>query len=429
MRRAFVNARLLDPESGLDALGGLLVIDEAIADCGAHVRPQELAADIELVDCGGHCLAPGLVDMRTQFREPGEEHKETIDSISRAAAAGGITALVGLPNTSPAIDGVAVVEFVARRAREVKLVKIFVYGAVTKGLKGEELVEMGLLQEAGALAFTDGIRAVRNARVMRNALSYAQAFDALIIQHPEDPDLARNGDMNEGELATRLGLAGIPAAAEAILLERDRRLVELTGGRYHAAHVSTGDGLEIVRSAKATGLKITADTAPPYFTLNELEVEDYRTFAKVSPPLRSEPDRMAVVDALKDGTLDVIASDHSPHDQESKRIPFSQAEPGIVGVETMLPLALELYHDGHLPLLDLLAKMTCNPARLLGLPLGTLGIGKPADLVVFDPERPLRLNVKNGVGKSKNSPYEGRPVQGQVRMTIVDGRIVHQTFD
>ena len=300
---------------------------------------------------------------------------------------------------------------------------------MTKGLKGEELVEMGLLQEAGALAFTDGIRAVRNARVMRNALSYAQAFDALIIQHPEDPDLARNGDMNEGELATRLGLAGVPAAAEAILLERDRRLVELTGGRYHAAHVSTGDGLEIVRSAKATGLKITADTAPPYFTLNELEVEDYRTFAKVSPPLRSEPDRMAVVDALKDGTLDVIASDHSPHDQESKRIPFSQAEPGIVGVETMLPLALELYHDGHLPLLDLLAKMTCNPARLLGLPLGTLGIGKPADLVVFDPERPLRLNVKNGVGKSKNSPYEGRPVQGQVRMTIVDGRIVHQTFD
>ncbi len=429
MRRAFVNARLLDPASGLDSPGGLLVLGEAIADCGPHVRPQELSADTELVDCQGHCLAPGLVDMRTQFREPGEEHKETIDSISRAAAAGGITALVGLPNTQPPIDDVAVVEFVARRAREVKLVKIFVYGAATKGMAGEQITEMGLLLEAGALALTDGTRAIRNARVMRHALSYATAFGALVIQHPEDPDLAKGGDMSEGELATRLGLAGIPAAAESILLERDRRLVALTGGRYHAAHLSTAEGLDVIRRAKAEGLKVTADTAPPYFALNEMAVDEYRTFAKVSPPLRNESDRLAVVQALRDGTIDVIASDHSPHDQESKRIPFGQAEPGIAGVETLLPLGLELYHDGHLPLLDLLAKITLKPAEILGLPLGTLQVGRPADLVVFDADRPLRLDVKNSVGKSKNAPYEGRPVQGQVRMTVVDGRIVYQSFD
>lgn len=429
MRRAFVNARLLDPASGMDQTGGLLVLGEKIADVGPHIRPDQLSPDIEWVDCHGHCLAPGLVDMRTQFREPGEEHKETIDSISRAAASGGITALVGLPNTQPVIDDVAVVEFVARRARDVKLVKIFVYGAVTRGLEGKSLTEMGLLREAGALAFTDGLKAVRNAQVMRNALSYAKAFDALIIQHPEDPDLAGGGHMNEGELATRLGLAGIPAAAEAILLERDRRLVSLTGGRYHAAHLSSAEGLEIVRRAKAEGLRFTADTAPPYFALNELEVEDYRTFAKVSPPLRSEQDRMAVVQALKDGTIDVIASDHAPHDQESKRIPFAQAEPGIAGVETLLPLALELYHDGVLSLLDLLRKMTVAPAELLGLPVGTLAVGKPADLVLFDLDRPWRLNVKGGVGKSKNAPYDGRPVQGQVRMTVVDGRIVYQAAE
>jgi dihydroorotase len=426
MRRAFVNARLLDPASGLDQKGGLLVLGEHIADIGPHIKPGQLAPDIEWVDCHGHCLAPGLVDMRTQFREPGEEHKETLDSISRAAASGGITALVGLPNTRPVIDDVAVVEFVARRAREVKLVKIFVYGGVTKGLDGKSLTEMGLLREAGALAFTDGLHAVRNAQVMRNALSYAKAFDALIIQHPEDPDLAEGGHMNEGELATRLGLAGIPTAAESVLLERDRRLVALTGGRYHAAHLSTAEGLAVIRRAKADGLRVTADTAPPYFALNDLEVQGYRTFAKVSPPLRSEDDRLAVVEALQDGTIDVIASDHAPHDQESKRIPFAQAEPGMVGVETLLPLALELYHKGQLPLLDLLRKMTVAPAALLGLPLGTLGIGKPADLVLFDLDRPWRLDVKGGVGKSKNAPYDGRPVQGQVRMTVVDGRIVYQ---
>lgn len=426
MARAFVNARLLDPATGLDTHGGVLVIGEAIADCGAHVRPGELAADTEIIDCEGHCLAPGLVDMRTQFREPGEEHKETIDSVSRAAAAGGITALVGLPNTQPVIDDVAVVEFVARRAREVKLVKIFVYGAATRGLEGQQITEMGLLREAGALAFTDGTKAIASARVMRQALSYASAFGALIIQHPEDPSLARGGDVTEGELATRLGLAGIPAAAEAIMLERDRRLVRLTGGRYHAAHLSTADALDVIRQAKAEGLRMTAETAPPYFALNESAIDEYRTFAKVSPPLRAEHDRLAVVQALRDGTIDVIASDHAPHDQESKRIPFAQAEPGMAGVETLLPLALELYHDGHLPLLDLLRKMTVAPAKLLGLPLGTLGVGKPADLVIFDLDRPFRIDVKNSAGKSKNAPYEGRPAQGQVRMTVVDGRIVYR---
>ncbi|SVB93088.1 uncharacterized protein METZ01_LOCUS245942, partial [marine metagenome] len=327
--------------------------------------------EILVVDCEGHCLAPGLVDIRAHLREPGAEHKENLSTASHAAAAGGITSIVCMPNTDPVIDQIALIEFIARRARETSTVKIYPAAAITKNLDGEELTEIGLLLQAGAVAFSDADRAVANSLVMRRALAYACTFDALIMQHPEEPSLSK-GVMNDGELATRLGLLGIPVVAETIIVERDIRLVELTGARYHVSHLSTGDAAHVVRSAKERGLPVTSAVAAHHFALNENAVADYRTFAKVSPPLRGEDDRLAVVSALADGTIDVIVSDHAPHDQDSKRVPFAQAANGIIGLETMFPLALELYHNEQIGLLDLLAKMTINPAKLVGLEAGEL---------------------------------------------------------
>lgn len=421
---AILNARLLDPATKRDERGSILVQDGLIIDLGPQVKAQGLSEDFERIDARGHCLAPGLIDMRVQLREPGEEHKETIATASTAAAAGGVTSMVCLPNTDPVIDDVAGVEFIARRARETRLSKIYCYGAVTKGLAGTGLVEIGLLSESGALAFTDGLAAVADARVMTRALSYARCFGALIIQHPEEPRLAEGGAMNAGELSTRLGLPGIPRQAEVMMIERDLHLLEMTGGRYHVAHVSTAPAVDAIRQARRRGLVLTCDTAPPYFSLNENEVGDYRTFAKLSPPLRSEEDRRAVAAAVADGTIDCIASDHAPHDQESKRVPFAQAAAGVIGLETLLPVSLELHHRDGLPLLDLLARMTLAPATLLGLPQGRLAKGAPADLLLFDLQRAHKLDAGKFRSKSKNSPFDGRPVQGRVLRTIVDGRTV-----
>jgi dihydroorotase len=421
---AILNARLLDPADGRDAKGGLLIVDGHIAALGPQVGADGLPGDAEIVDAGGHCLAPGLIDIRTQLREPGEEHKETIASAARAAAAGGVTTMVCLPNTEPVIDDVAAVEFIARRARETRLAKVYCYGAVTKHLAGKDLVEMGLLAESGALAFTDGLTAVADARVMRRALSYASGFNLLVIQHPEEPRLAEGGAMNAGELATRLGLPGIPPAAEVMMIERDLHLVAMTGARYHVAHVSTAASVEAIRPAKARGLKVSCDTAPQYYALNETAVGDYRPFAKLSPPLRAEDDRKAIAAAVADGTIDCIASDHAPHDQDSKRVPFAQAAAGVIGLETLLPVSLELYHKGEIGLLDLLRRMTVAPAELLGLRQGRLVVGAPADLVLFELDRAWKLDVDRLRSKSKNSAFEGRPVQGMVLRTIVDGRTV-----
>jgi dihydroorotase len=420
---AFTNARLLDPASGLDEIGALLVEGERIAARGARLAIPESA---RIIDCSGLCLAPGLVDMRVSVGEPGEEQRETILSASRSAAAGGVTAFAMLPNTQPVIDDIAGMEFVARRAREAKLVKIFAYGAVSRGAKGLELAEMGLLAEAGAVGFTDGVNAVGDALVMRRALSYARVFDKAVIQHPEEPRLAEGGQMNEGEIATRLGLAGIPRAAEIIMLERDLRLVALTQGRYHAAHLSTAEGVQLIREAKQAGLRVTCDVAPPYFALTEVDIGEYRTFAKLSPPLRSDADRRAIIEGIVDGAIDAIASDHSPQDQEAKRVPFAAATPGVVGLETLLPVALELHHKGVIGLLNLLARMTVNPADILGLPLGRLAVGNPADLVIFDLDRPWVVEADRFKSKSKNSPFDKRPVAGVAVMTVVDGRIVHE---
>ncbi len=428
-RIAYINARLMDPASGLDVKGALLTDGEVIADFGAHLFADGVPEGVATVDCQGHYLAPGLVDMRAQLREPGDEHKGTLASDGRSATAGGVTSLVCLPNTQPVIDDMSVVEFVARRARLLGLAKVYPYGAVTKGLEGRELAEMGMLAEAGALAFTDAVKAVADAQVMRRALSYAATFGLMIIEHPEEPSLAAGGDMNAGETATRLGLTGIPRQAEVIIVERDIHLAELTGGRIHFAHVSTAQALDAVRRAKARGLAVTCDTAPPYFALNEIEIGDYRTFAKLSPPLRAEDDRVAVIEALKDGTIDSIASDHAPQDEDAKRLPFAQAAFGGVGLETLLAITLELYHNAHLSLSETLRLITAAPADLLGLAAGRLKKGAAADLIVFDPDRGWKVDGDKLLSKSKNSPFDGRPVQGRVMRTVVDGRTVFQLED
>src|SRR5436309_1349599 len=382
-RLLFRQARLLDPERGVDKCGDLLVEGDRIAAVGGDLAAA--ARDGETIDAGGLCLAPGLVDMRVQLREPGAEHMESIETAGRAAAAGGVTTMVALPNTDPPVDDVSVVEFLARRAREVKLAKIHTYAAATKAIAGRDLTEMGLLAASGALGFTDGVKAIADALVMRRLLAYARSFDQLVIQHPEEPSLGGAGEVSEGEIATRLGLSAVTPMAEIIMIERDLRLVEITGARFHIAHVSTAGGIDAIRRAKAGGLPVTCDTAPPYFALNETAIGDYRTFAKLSPPLRSEADRRAVVAGIADGTIDAIASDHAPWDQDSKRLPFSSAACGIVRLETLLALSLELYHNRHLDLLSLLRLLTVNPAAILRLPVGRLVAGAPADLVLFDP--------------------------------------------
>lgn len=423
---AYVNARLLDPASGLDAKGALLTEREAIADFGPQLFADGVPADVPVIDCKGMCLAPGLVDMRVQVREPGEEHKGTLASSGRAATSGGVTSMVCLPNTHPAIDDMSVVEFIARRARLLGLAKVYCYGAITKGLAGKELAEMGLLAESGAVAFTDGEKSLVDAQVMRRALLYSSTFPMLLVQHAEEPSLAGSGVMNAGEMATRLGLGGIPREAEIIMIERDIRLVEMTGGRLHFAHVSTGESVAVIARAKERGLAITCDTAPPYFALNEMEVGDYRTFAKLSPPLRSESDRLAIVEGLKSGVIDVIASDHAPQDEDSKRLPFSQAAFGGIGLETLLAVTLGLVHNGDLKLLDALRLITSAPADVLGLPAGRLKKGAAADLVIFDPDRVWKVEAATLLSKSKNSPFDERPVQGRVVRTVVDGRTVFE---
>jgi dihydroorotase len=364
--------------------------------------------------------------MRVQVREPGEEHKGTLASSGRAATSGGVTSMVCLPNTNPVIDDMSVVEFIARRARLLGLAKVYCYGAITKGLAGKELAEMGLLAESGAVGFTDGEKSVTDAQVMRRALLYSSTFPMLLIQHAEEPSLAGSGVMNAGETATRMGLGGIPREAEIIMIERDIRLVEMTGGRLHFAHVSTGESVAVIARAKERGLAITCDTAPPYFALNEMEVGDYRTFAKLSPPLRSEDDRKAIVEGLKSGVIDVIASDHAPQDEDSKRLPFSQAAFGGIGVETLLAVTLGLVHNGDMKLLDALRLITAAPADVLGLPAGRLKKGAAADLVIFDPDRVWKVEAATLLSKSKNSPFDERPVQGRVLRTIVDGRTVFE---
>nr|WP_298794660.1 dihydroorotase [uncultured Acetobacter sp.] len=420
----FDNVRLIDPASGLDQPGRLLVRDGKIAGtdkAGAEGAPE----DADVLDGQGAVLCPGLVDMRVEIGEPGHEYRETIASAARAASAGGITTIAVLPTCEPAIDNPALVRLLRGRGEETGAITILPYGALTKGCKGQELAEIGLLHEAGAVAFTDGARAIDPARLMRLALSYAGGFGAMVVQHPEEPSLAGSGCATAGELATRMGLPGIPPVAEAIMIARDIRLAELTGGRLHFGHVSTGEGVELIRQAKARGLNVTCDTAPPYFDLNENAIGDFRTYAKFSPPLRSEADRLAICAALADGTIDAIASDHLPRDADDKRLPFAQAATGGTGMVTLLGVTLARVHDGTLTLPQALALLTHKPSALLGASCGTLATGVAADLCLFAPEQSWLVEAGKLPGRAQNTPFDGRPLEGRVLGTWKGGRRVY----
>lgn len=424
-RTALINARLVDPASGLDEQGALLIEHGKIADFGAALFKDGVPDGIETVDCGGHVLSPGLIDMHVFTGEPGNEHRETLGSATQAAAAGGVTTIIVMPNTEPAIDDVALVDFIKRRARDTGLVHVHPMAALTKGLKGEQMAEMGLLKEAGAVAFTDADHTLENAQVMRRAMAYSTYLDALIVNHAAEPSLARGGVMNEGELASRLGLAGIPKAAETIIIERDIRLVEMTGARYHVSQVSTADSVDVIRRAKARGLPVTCGASACHLTLNENDVGNYLTFCKLDPPLRSEDDRRAVLAGVADGTVDVIVSAHDPQDPETKRLPFSVSAFGAVGLETLLPATLSLVHNGDIELGAALRALTCRPADLLGLEAGRIAKGRPADLTLIDMGVPWVLDRYKLKSKSKNSPYDERRLQGRAIRTIVNGKSVY----
>lgn len=426
-RTVYKNARLMDPATNLDAVGSLLVEDGKIVDFGKGLFMDGKTPDgAEVVDCGGHLLTPGLIDIQVHFREPGQEYKETIETGSKSAAAGGVTSVCTMPNTKPVIDDVAILEFLLKQGRETGYCRLHPYAAISKELKGETLTEMGLLVKAGAVAFTDDGLPVMNAQLMRQALTYARELDVPIGQHAEDLHLSNGGCMNEGAVATKLGLKGIPNAAEAVMVERDIELVRLTGGKYHVLHISTHEAIEAVRRAKQDGLPVTAEAAPHHFQLTDEACLDYRSFAKMNPPLRAEKDRLAVIEGLKDGTIDAIATDHAPHDQESKRVPISEAAFGIVGLETMLPLSLDLYHRGEMKLMEVIAKMTSAPAKILKLPAGRFVKGGEADLALIDLNMAWNITPKEFASKSKNSPFDNTPTKGRAIRTILAGSEVYK---
>ncbi|MCX7308354.1 MAG: dihydroorotase [Afipia sp.] len=413
------NARLIDPSRDLDTNGDVLIADGVIKDARKGIGAAGVPEGTEIINCAGKVVAPGLIDMRAFVGEPGAGHRETFASASLAAAAGGITTIVCQPDTKPVIDNSATVDFILRRARDTAIVNIHPMAALTKGMKGEEMTEIGLLKAAGAVAFTDGNHSVMNAQVMRRALTYARDFDALIVHHTEDPHLVGEGVMNEG-------VFGIPNASEAVVLERDMRLVKLTGGRYHAASLTCIESLEILKRAKDDGLNVTASVSINHLTLNENDIGPYRTFLKLSPPLRTETDRLALVAAVASGLIDAVMSDHNPQDVEVKRLPFAEAASGAIGLETILPAALRLVHSGEVDLKSLIRAMSTKPAELLNLPGGSLRPNSPADVIVIDLDVPWVLDPAELKSQCKNTPFDDAKFSGRVTRTIVGGRTVYE---
>ncbi len=416
------NARLIDPEASAVTPGGLLIDNGQISALGAEISVPEGA---QVVDCAGKCLAPGIVDIGVKVCEPGERHKESFKTAGLAAAAGGVTTMITRPDTAPAIDSPETLEFVTRRANEATPVNVLPMAALTKERAGREMTELGFLLDAGAVAFTDCDRVIANTKVFSRALTYAKSLGALVVAHPQDPGLSKGAAATSGKFASLRGLPAVTPMAERMGLDRDIALLEMTGARYHADQITTARALPALERAKRNGLDISAGTSIHHLTLNELDVADYRTFFKVKPPLRSEEDRMAVVEALRSGLIDTISSMHTPQDEESKRLPFEEAASGAVALETLLPAALRLYHAGDLTLPALFRALSLNPANRLGLECGRLAVGAPADLVLFDPDAPFVMNRFSLQSKSKNTPYDGQRMQGKVLKTFVAGNMVH----
>jgi len=421
---AFVNARLLDPASGYDGPGAVIVAEGVIADVVKGSDPGALSPDLEVVDAVGKALLPGLVDIRVKTGEPGAEPKETLKSAGLAAAAGGVTSIVVQPDTHPVADDPAVVDFILRRARDIELVHVYPAGAATKGAEGERMAEIGLMREAGCVYVTDADRPIANSKVFQRVLAYAKAFGVPVAHRPADPWLSAGAAATSGEFAARMGLPSAPAIAEKIMLERDLALVEATGARLIVDQVTTAAALESLGRAKAKGLPVVATTSINHLSFNEIDIGDYRTFCKLDPPLRHEDDRQAVIEAVASGQIAVVVSAHAPAPAEDKRRPYDEAAPGAIGLQTLLPALLAFHHEGRIPLLDLIRTVTCAPADLLGLPAGRLAKGAPADLVLCDLAAPLVIDADKLISKSKNSPFDGRRLQGKVLRTLVDGRTV-----
>lgn len=417
----FRNARLIDPEARTEDLGSLRVTDGLIAGRGAPEEPAPEGATV--IDCRARALAPGLIDWGVKIGEPGERHKESFRSAGRAAAAGGVTTIIARPDTTPPIDTPEALEFVARRASDAP-VNIRHMAALTKGREGREMTEIGFLTDLGAVAFTDGVRVVRDAKLLGRCMTYARGLDALIMGHPQEPSLSHGAAATSGKFASLYGIPAVSPMAEVMGLDRDLALVAMTRGRYHADQITCAAALPALLRAREAGLDVTAGISIHHLTLNEFDVGDYRTFFRFTPPLRSEDDRQAMVQAVADGLIDVIASFHTPQDEESKRLPFEAAAPGAVGLQTLLPAALRLYHQGGLSLPQLFRAMALNPARRLGLPAGRLSDGAPADLILFDPDAPFVLDRFALLSKSKNTPFDGARMQGRVLGSWVAGHPV-----
>ena len=415
MKTLLTNAKIIDPVSETISDGEVMFEDGIII-------PKQTAD--KTIDCNGHYISPGLIDIGVKVGEPGERHKESYKSAGAAAAAGGVTTIITRPDTYPAIDTPEVLEFIRRRAQEVCPVNVFHMVALTKERAGREMTEIGFLKDAGAVAFTDFTNVVKNSKILLRALSYAKSLDALVIGHPQDPDLSDATSATSGKFASLRGLPSVTPLAERMILDRDMALVELTGVRYHFDQITTARSISALKRGKKSGHKVTAGTSIHHLTLNEFDIADYRSFFKLNPPLRSENDRVAVIDAVNSGIIDVISSFHTPQDEESKRLPFETAAAGAVGLETLLPASLQLFHNQSVSLEKLIKTMTLNPANLLGLPSGRITSGAPADLIVFDANIPFILDRETLKSKSKNTPFDGQKLQGKVRRTIVAGKTV-----
>ena len=427
-KQYLINGRILNPSNQNDEIGGLIINSEGkIEASGKNVTIENLPNDAKKIDLNKKILMPGLVDMRVFVGEPGFEYKENFRTLSDAALSGGVTSVVSMPNTSPVIDNVSMVDFLKRRGRDKSKINIFPTASLTKNLNGTEMTEFGLLKRKGIIGFTDGIKTIQDAQVMSRIMNYASQSDSLIIQHAEDTSLSESGVINEGEISTRLGLKGIPYLAEKIIVERDLSLLEEYFCRYHISQVSSEKTVDVIKNAKEKGKIFTAGVSINNLSLNENDIGDFKTFLKLSPPLRTENDRLSLVKGLNDGTIDVIVSDHKPEDEESKRLTFSQAATGASGVETLLPLALELFHNKSLTLNKLIASLTSNPAKILGISKGSLNIGCDADLCILDINIPFVVTKAELKSKSKNTPIENRKLQGKVLKTYVRGHLRYES--